>query len=155
MVNDRGFTLIELILVLILAGVLLAYAGPRFFATAPFDQRFAVDDTLTLLRYAHKLAVASGCAVEVRIDADSDTYTLRQRTSCASGPFDRVIQLPVEQAPGRALGDVYPDGGVTVIVFDPLGRALNAAGAVADAAIGVAGRTVRVEGRTGFAHGPL
>ncbi|MDQ2695188.1 MAG: prepilin-type N-terminal cleavage/methylation domain-containing protein [Pseudomonadota bacterium] len=155
MAKDRGFTLIELILVLILAGVLLAYAGPRFFAGSAFDERFAVDDTLTLLRFAHKLAVASGCAVEVRIDAASDTCTLRQRTNCASGPFERVIQLPVEQAPGRALGDVYPGDSVTVIVFDPLGRALNAAGTVADATVGVAGRTLRVEGRTGFAYGPL
>ncbi|MGK5070845.1 pilus assembly FimT family protein [Janthinobacterium sp. RT4P48] len=65
----RGFTLIELVTVLVLAGVMAAFAGARFFQRETFDARSFSDQAASMLRYAQKLAVAQNRPVFVRLDA--------------------------------------------------------------------------------------
>ena len=67
----RGFTLIELIAVLVIAGILATFAAGRFFQRDAFDARAFADQAIDLLRYGQKLAVAQNRPVYVRLDGQS------------------------------------------------------------------------------------
>ena len=148
-------TLIEVTLVLVILGILAAVAVPRFFSRSGFHERFFFQDSLAALRYAQKLAVASGCEVQVTIAAG--TYTLTQRQNCRSGAFNQPVPNPgtgeatyTNQAPpGTALAS-----SVNPIVFDGLGRALDASLTVTDATVTVGAGAIDVVGETGFVFDP-
>lgn len=70
-VRARGFTLIELVAVLVLAGILAAFAGARFFQREAYDARSFTDQTMNIVRYGQKLAVAQNRPVYVRLDGQS------------------------------------------------------------------------------------
>ena len=55
---QRGFTLVELITVMVIIGVLAAVAAPRFSQRSSFDSRGFYDQALSTLRYAQKIAIA-------------------------------------------------------------------------------------------------
>jgi MSHA pilin protein MshC len=69
--NQVGFTMIELILVILLVGILGALAGPRFFERQSFETRTFQDQTQFLLKYAQKMAIAQNRPVYVRLDGVS------------------------------------------------------------------------------------
>lgn len=57
-VKMRGFTSVELITVLIIAGILAAMALQRFFDVSGFRQRGFADEVKAVLRLAQKTAIA-------------------------------------------------------------------------------------------------
>lgn len=146
-----GFTLVELVTVILLLGILTVVAVPRFFDLRFFQEKGFSDETLAALRYAQKLAVASGCAVQVNIAADG--YALYQRDpadgNCTTGGFSFPVPRP---AGSGAFAAVAPSGvtlsPVTALTFDALGRA----SAAVDITVGE--RTFRVVGETGYVYEP-
>lgn len=88
-----GVTLIELVTVLVILGVIAATMAPRFFTRDTFNERGFHDETVAAARYAQKLATASGCEVQLSIDAAG--YVLNQRaTDCTTGGFTRNVAHP-------------------------------------------------------------
>ena len=90
--RTSGVTIVELVIVLVILGILSAVAAPRFFSRSGFHERFFFQDSLAALRYAQKLAVASGCEVQVTFSASD--YALAQRASCQSGAFSQAVPNP-------------------------------------------------------------
>ena len=75
--NYQGFTLIELVAVIILLSILGVVALSRLGDTGQFESKAFYDDVVNALRYAQKKAVSTGCDVQVTLSATG--YTLFQR----------------------------------------------------------------------------
>ena len=125
---QRGFTLVELVLVMVVIGILAAVAGPRFFARGVFDERLYFEETLASLRYAQKIAMASGC--RIRISEAAGQFLLHADAHCGTGlapDYSRAVIGPdgVDHSdPGEA---VDPPANIVIqterfpVVFGPLG----------------------------------
>ena len=98
--DQRGFTLIELVMVLVLAGVLAVFAAPRLFSTGDFNARGFQDETLSLLRYAQKAAIAQRRTVCVTFCR----YQWREFDYCVRA-FNLYLQYTLERPKRRQPGN--------------------------------------------------
>ena len=149
-----GFTLVELVVVIVILGILGAVAVPRFFDDRTFVQRGYFDELAAALKYAQKLAVASGCPVRVEIQAGS--YEARQQAA-ASGrcdSADSTWSTGVRLADGQLLSGTSPIGvsasPAVTLIFDALGR--TDLSSDQDIAVGPFALTVRAE--SGYVQAP-
>ena len=118
-----GFTLIELVVVILLLGILAAFAIPKFFNLSDYRTRAAYDEVAGAVRYAQKLAVASGCEVQVSISGNS--YALQQHsTDCTSGAFATISNHPVTS---NNMSGVSLASSPSSFIFDAMGRSSSAA----------------------------
>lgn len=147
MLKVRGFTLVELVLVIVIIGIVSAVVGPRFFDRQVFDQRVFFEQSLAAVRYGQKLALASGCLTQVALDTNG--YHLRQAANCTSGAYSVEVQSPDGDSTFAAVTptDVTLTTVNFPVVFDSLGRPSSAASAT----IGTSnGFTLNVTADTGL-----
>lgn len=156
-VGERGFTLVELVMVLVVLGILAVFAAPRMFDRSDFDARGLHDITLSYLRYAQKTAIAQRRTVCISFTSSS----IAMRIANVAGVFDcagssgTVITGPDGNANGSANGASYSGSTPTAFGFDALGQPVDASGStVAKATIQVAnaGKTITIEAITGYVH---
>lgn len=157
---QSGFTLTELILVMIITGILAATAAPKFIDSQIFESRGFYEEVLASLRYAQKMAVGTGCQIQVSVTTlGTGTYSLQRETNaggCDSGIFGVALinprtntVYPTTAPNGAAITNVvgFP------ITFDRLGRAITF-GATVTATLDVGDRTITVWAETGLVTGP-
>lgn len=77
-----GFTMVELVTVMVVLGILSAIGASRFFDRAPFDGRAYADQAKTIIRYAQKLAISQNRAVYV--SANGDRFAACFDSSCSA-----------------------------------------------------------------------
>ncbi|MBC9252518.1 prepilin-type N-terminal cleavage/methylation domain-containing protein [Pseudomonas alcaligenes] len=126
----RGFTLVELVMVIVIIGILAVVVGPRFFDRKVFDERLFYEESLAAVRYGQKLAVSSGCLIQVSLSAAG--YSVLQAANCTSGAYNVSVPGP----DGQSLAGAVPSGvSVTAdptafpVVFDSQGQPSAAASA--------------------------
>lgn len=87
----RGFTLIELVMVIVIVGVLAALAVPRFNAFSSAKLSSAANKLVSDLRYVQQLAVSRHTTYRVYFDTSLDRYEVRDVSdnSLAKDPFSR------------------------------------------------------------------
>ncbi len=56
--SEHGFTLVELVVIIVILGVIAVVAGSRFMARDGFDSRGSYDEATAIVRFAQKTAVA-------------------------------------------------------------------------------------------------
>ncbi|MDO8447629.1 MAG: type II secretion system protein [Rhodoferax sp.] len=152
---QRGFTLIELVMVIVLLGVLAVFAAPRIFNSNDFNARGFHDETLGFLRYAQKTAIAQRRTVCVTFSGTAGA-SLGVASAPATPTCDTALRGPRGDSPGAitAKGGVAYSGAPTSFNFDGLGQPVNAAGVlVATQTIQIANAaSVIVEAGTGYVH---
>jgi MSHA pilin protein MshC len=143
-VRRRGFTLVELTVVIAVVGLLALAAAPRLFDRGGFEARGFHDRALATVRHAQKVAIAQRRSVHVNVSA-----------SGIQACYDAGCSVPVtDPVAGGTLAVAVP-AGVSLspvplsFLFDPLGR--PSAG-VSFSVVGDVTRTIQVEPETGYVH---
>lgn len=170
---ERGFTLVELITVILLIGVLGAVAAGRMVDRGGFDGRAYADQTAAMLRYAQKVAIVQNRDVYVRLN--SNGIALCYQAACAAG--QRVLAAGAGNSGSDATklrcadpawACEAPPVGVTVgttaqFYFDPVGKPFALAdtsptpvstftGLTVQISYGSLSRNITVERETGYVH---
>jgi len=144
----KGFTLVEMVVVIVIVGVLALAVIPRFVGRVGFDARGFFDETQAMLRYGQKVAVAQHTNVFVRLNAG--TVELCYDAGCAT----RVLN-PADQA---AFTKTAPSGvnivsSAAAFSFSALGKPNpDAAVTLTITAAGEPVRTITIERETGYVH---
>lgn len=142
-----GFTLVELVVILIVVGVLAVVALPRFFDQNDFYARGFYDETLSILRYGQKTAVAQRRLVCASFTTTS--ITLRIATNFG-GVCDKDVTGPSGSTPYQvsARGSVQFSPLPSALSFNPDGSAS------AGASIQVSGTSavITVTKETGYVY---
>ena len=144
----EGFTLVELILVLVLLGVLSAVVLPRFTSSGYAEYGYT-EELASAIRFAQQSAVATNMPVTVTLS--SNQYRICRDTACpSSGPF---LINPGNNRPwdGSATGRGLAPSGVTLspaasITFNGLGVPSQGL------SIQIGDRSLQLEAETGHVH---
>jgi MSHA pilin protein MshC len=147
--RHAGFSLAELTLVILIISVLAVFALPRFDSQA-FDEAAFHQELISALRYGQKLAINSGCEIQVQVLAASNSFAVNRRSggsaiACGTGAFTDPVLSP--QGSGSLQGSAAPGVSVSsdfTVSFDSLG--LPSSGG----SLGVGGLTVTVEAGSGY-----
>jgi MSHA pilin protein MshC len=152
----KGFTLIELVIVIVLMGVLAVLAAPRILDRSTFDARGFHDQTLAYLRFAQKTAVAQRRTVCVSFSG-GNSLSLKIASQPAVYSCDTDLPGPTGESPGRITGNsgVTYSGNPSSFNFDALGQPVDSAGAALATQtlqVATAANTITVEAGTGYVH---
>lgn len=169
--RDKGFTLIELITVMIIIGIMAFVVLPRFDLLRGFDEVGYRDRVRSTLEYARKSAVAQRRYVCVDVNAAGTGLVV---TRDLANPELRTLATVICNSPLPLPGSnsneaVAPNQVIlatppAAVIFDPLGRANGTAGADCNPAVTTAycysvqavgsptTHIVTVERETGYVH---
>lgn len=164
--RPAGFSTVELIVVIVIAGILAAFVTARFVEKDGFESRGYADQAIAVVRHAQKTAIAQRRNVVVVITADR--IAACYDAACGAGqrvaaPFNLNAASGVSAS--RCLDDATwlcagrPDGvaglGTTqpAVTFNGLGRPdSNATITIPGAGAGDVTRQIVIEPETGYVH---
>lgn len=157
--KTAGFTLVELISVIVIMGVLAAIALPRFADVDVFASRGYFENAVAATRYAQQLATSSGCSIQLEFDAASDLLTISRWTGGADCT-ERTPPLVTVAKPGGggAFSETAPNNvdvqNDLLIYFDRVGRPRNNAGSIIsdplNLRVTIDGRRLQITPETGL-----
>ena len=150
--NQHGFTLVELVMVMIIVGILAVFAAPRFFDADIFKSRGFADQVQASLRYAQKVAIAQRRNVCVELTANDITLKIASAGGAASACDTNLIS-PTGESPYK----INTPSASIALAYSSANFGFNALGrTAASQTITISGATnpIVVEAETGYVHSP-
>ena len=146
-----GFTLVELIVVILLIGIISISIAPRFFGVSSFESRRAADEALSAIKHAQQIAMARTDQIHFVLTAND--YTV-QISGADIDPNIPDLRSPEGLSPYQRRFNGVTATAATVR-FNGLGQPVDSSGdplpSDLDLNIG-SGITIRIEANTGYAH---
>ena len=143
----RGFTLTELVMVIVIIGILSVIVAPRFMSSQPFETRGFYDEAQAVVRYAQKVAIAQRRSIFVCVAAN-EIAAISNNDCTAPAYLAHPVgggQLRAASRGGVTLGPV------TSFSFDGLGRPSAATTVTFTSTVaGDPARQIIVEAETGY-----
>lgn len=159
MQHSNGFTLVELIAVLVITGIIASIAAPRFIGVDAFDARGSYSTLVSALRYAQKTAIAQRTTVCADVNTSTKLVVLTYRSSssadCSASTAGAVIDPATQLAYSKTLSkNIIITATTNPLGFDGLGRPVPNAVATFTVKNAVDSteslRTITVEAETGY-----
>ena len=157
--TQGGFTLVELIMVMVIAGVLAAVGGARFFERKSFDASSFAEQTRAMLRYGQKLAIAQNRPVFVHLNNASIALCFGATAPCT--PANQVASAGVNSGaaacapagwycmtPPPAIAYTLAPATFTTLCYNALGQPGQGGANDSCTAAGFAGLSVAITGDT-------
>lgn len=151
--GNAGFSLVELVAIMVVVGVVAAFAIPRFVDRTGFESRGFYDQAQGIVRYAQKIAIAqrqSSPKAPVFVVITASQIRICYDAACATAVTDPTT--------GAALALTAPNG----VTLTPASFSFDGAGApsvgaqlainVNSTGVGDINRTFYVETQTGYVH---
>lgn len=120
MADDRGFTLVELLLVLLIVAIAAGLTVPNFSKTyARIQLKKTAEDLAYLMRYAQSRAVVKNRPVRLTFDEEFSRYWLTEATAEDNEEFARIsgrwgktypVSEKIEVFSDKLFVTFYPDG---------------------------------------------
>ncbi len=141
-----GFTLIELVVVMLLIGILGVFVAPKLNLTT-FRETGFYQQAFSAIRYAQKQAIASGCTVNVSINSTQCLLTWAGVPAPPVCPVNGTnITNPASSKTNFCADSTAEGSPSATFSFDNIGRPSAAT------TITFGSRTILVEAETGYAH---
>lgn len=146
--NMRGFTLVELVMTIALVGILAVVALPRMFDRDAFEGQGFFDQTVSVLHYAQKAAIAQRRTVCVAFE--SNKISLRIASTFGSNTCDMYLE-----GPDGTTGFVITARSSITYQAVPVNFQYTSSGSASvSQVIGVTGitKTINIDANTGLAY---
>jgi prepilin-type N-terminal cleavage/methylation domain-containing protein len=148
--GSRGYTLIELVVVISIGGILATFVAPRLFDQQTFSQRGYADELAAALRGTQKAAVISGCPARLVLAAASYAASQQAASGNTCNPADASWPTAVVSGDGSTVAGSAPSGTTAsptgTFQFDAQGR-LAASPATT---VTVGSHSITIDAATGF-----
>ena len=133
--HQRGFTLVELITVMVIVGILAVAVMPRFFEVSTFEDRGSADQVKSLLRFAQKTAIAQHRSISVAISGDAASPSCTTTLAGTIPELTCQVKSTVTAGPGT-------------YTFNALGQRTAGTDCITVSGSNI----IKVEAETGYVH---